>query len=588
MSIKIEKIIIYLDTGIPNIKTSEKEPLKLSRNLIYHPDIKEENNKLSELPFITPSIKYPTGELQKNFKLNGYNNVVRFFFDELYFKNTLFSINRKNKINKNKKIILEPEVISSNLEFNINFMIQMLFPTVFPSKKNIVSSFDEYIEQENNSNFSFDNPFVNNFSYLKIESKTYTITKVTMLDDMINNPFYREVVDSYIKFLNWAEEEEIKIKNNLMIKFKILLEKMTYKDLTNKEKEKISVNIILFITDFQTKYDDINKNNSKYISSSYKNLLDELDLMKINLTNLNSFIDKPDFNPIDIDKINIYNELDELKIIVDSINDTYTKIKNISNVSSSITNESVFKKKLEKLVKEVTELYYYKKIASQYLNKDTSNINYNNEEDSKFIDFIKSKYPNIKTFVDKLDNNIIKNHVTSNPVLKDIIENFYEKKNVSINNPNPTPPIAFNALVQNINDELIEINKKQFFNNTGNRKLIKIGTCFINKNNTELPQYEIYIAFNLLEGLINMENLNSIKCNYRAVYLGQETQNKLENYNAEYDYKYHKIFVPEEKEEAKKEDKKEDKKIAAKGGKKRSKRKIKNNNKTKKIIYRRL
>lgn len=667
MSIIVEELIIYLDTGIPNSTKDDKEPINLTSSLIYIPnkgppqsniqkgglnkdkDIEDSstseksnvvgNYPLNKNPFITPTIRYDEINLQPFF-LTGYKNIVSFFFNKKLFTEKLNSLTRGMKLNK-VKIKKEEEDYKDKMdtiEFNINFMLNKLFPTNFPSKNNIVSTFNQYILNSSGSNSykdTFNNLFKNDFSYLKLDSKVYTISKISILDDMINNPFYRKIVNLYINFSNSSLDQQTRIKNDLIKNFKILMFKLevnSVDDITKniepkKEYHKNNIknlNITNYliqrtkngklINGFQKSSEDADiklktyngprSNVSSTTISNQEILVNNLKIIVENLSNLKDFrelsieiIDK------DIDDKNLYNmiedKVDELFTYIKNINEAYEKISSNSNISIGIDNdfEKDFKEKIKILNKEVTTLSYLKKISKQYLDKKTTSLNFTNEDDKDFIDFANKKYPSINKFIEELKNNIVEKRKSSNRELQKIIENFYEKKEdyeeLKNKNTSRSDTISFSDLINKINEELIEVRKKlDYFNDEKKRNIIKTGINLININNSEAPHYEIYLALDLFEGEINSENVGKVKCEYRSLLLGQETQNSLERNNSNYSIEFHRIFVPmiidnKEGKNKKVKNKEEKKKVEKKKGGKKSKKKtnhiIRNKSKRRKI-----
>jgi hypothetical protein len=45
------------------------------------------------------------------------------------------------------------------------------------------------------------------FSYLKVDSKIYTISRVIWLNDLLNHPVYRKFIDNFINYSLWIERE---------------------------------------------------------------------------------------------------------------------------------------------------------------------------------------------------------------------------------------------------------------------------------------------------------------------------------------------------------------------------------------------
>lgn len=587
MSFKIEELIIHLDTGIKkkdteiNSKEPEKnvEPVKLTSTMIYHPELKQVSS-LNDNPFITPSVRYDSINLKSIFKNKTYSEILKFFFNKNNFKETIKKLTRNIKIEKN----LDDKERISNVESNIRFMLSYLFPTTLPGKNNIISSFDEYIMNSSNSGISFDNPFKNRFSYLKIDSKVYTISKIYILDDIVNNPFYAEIIESYKTFLSSGEEKKKKITEMLVDKLQVLLKYLSKNNNKIFKQDRTNWNILIYlIKDYQGKTNkedigfqesyDINNiklksfNVSGGISASSTTvsnqeiLVKNLKIIVDNIKNLITFL-KYDENDIEdetnkklIDKdIKNENIIDNFDIVYSSIKnifEAYETIRNNSNIQLGIKNdfETDFREKIKALNIEMTNLNNMKKLLTQYLSKDTASLNINDDDDKAFVEYVKKEFPIINSFVDKLKNNIIDKRKSSNEILQKIIQNFYEKKETFENlvNKNKTNQISFGELMNHASEELVEVtNDLSFFKTNENKDLLHIGINLINKNDPMLPQYEIYLATDLIEGELNDTNVNNYKCVYRDKYLAIETPNLLERKDAKYKVNYHRIFIPEQ------------------------------------------
>jgi len=134
------------------------------------------------------------------------------------------------------------------------------------------------------------------------------------------------------------------------------------------------------------------------------------------------------------------------------------------------------------------------------------------------------------------------NRESTNSVLQKAIVDFSE------NNKKNEEKLVFQELMTKIKEELIFLKSKHYFNNKENIKLMDTGISSINKNKLNEPHYEIYLGIDLFEGEINDENLESIKCKYRGLYLGQETELYFSKYNP-YDFYKHRVFVPRDEKE---------------------------------------
>jgi hypothetical protein len=103
---------------------------------------------------------------------------------------------------------------ADNIEYNIITMLELLFPTYFPTYNNFyisfVSNMGGQIEIPQKSLFGRNK----RFSYINID-KPYTITKITWLNDIINHPVYGDFIDDFYNYKKWSEYIMPEIENKV-------------------------------------------------------------------------------------------------------------------------------------------------------------------------------------------------------------------------------------------------------------------------------------------------------------------------------------------------------------------------------------
>jgi len=265
------------------------------------------------------------------------------------------------------------------------------------------------------------------------------------------------------------------------------------------------------------------------------------------------------------------NDYNNLNALSKDMEDTYKRLKDNSRISLKGISD-IFKTRLSKIREEFKRINITEKIKDNYITTGQVNINLQ-VEDKEVIDELESKYTRYTDFVKKIRELLPPIRESSNGELQSRIMNYSE--NVETNDR------SFTDIMKSIKDELIYLKSKTKFSQTGYQDLIYTGTNIINKNKYNEQHYEIYVGMDLKEGEINDSNLQPIKCKYRGLYLGKETENFFSKYNP-YDFEQHRVFVPikeeplpgmEEKDKDKEkviEKKEENKNI--KGGKKTLKR----------------
>jgi hypothetical protein len=234
---RIELILVdvKLNTNAPNIKDTSLTSDLLS--LTPLPD-----STLSKYPIICENAEIPRRKLAK---MKDYNRAAMHFFDtdmmERLISNNVKEIEKITDSDKKRAI----------LETNIMTMLYILFPTKFPSSNNIYESY----KQLTNSVDVFTNITISAYTFLQIGGTTYTVTQVIWLNEMLNNPFYRNLVANMIKYLKWAENAKVNIVEDAQAKYQILLK------LTNiyKQFAHIDIDILKGIKQ---------PNNSRYLSAN--------------------------------------------------------------------------------------------------------------------------------------------------------------------------------------------------------------------------------------------------------------------------------------------------------------------------------
>ena len=175
MSIEPLKIWLYTNSSGDN-------PIEFTSSTLYHPDYTF-SGKLNKYPFIDTSREYPTDVLS----YMKYDGVVRFFFDENVMKNTLNGIEN----NTDTETVIRKNVMT---------MITYLFATKYYIVNNIHQSINFINNKYSKANIFYK---INNThsSYIKVGSAPHTITKVTWLNDILNHPKYKTLIEDAHKIL---------------------------------------------------------------------------------------------------------------------------------------------------------------------------------------------------------------------------------------------------------------------------------------------------------------------------------------------------------------------------------------------------
>jgi hypothetical protein len=195
-------------TNIPNSK-----PIEFTRSMLYNPEYKELKGS-GTYPYITDEVDYSN----TNIESLAYPEIVNTFFNRDKFINMVSNARGKqdnaDKLDKQK-----------TLETNVMKMLALLFPTKYFTVNNHKQSI-ELLEPGIATHYKhsiFYNPLKTFSSYVNINSKPYTVTEVIWLNDLLNHPSYRKLLEEVYNLnrsLNTYKAEIIgkitKVKGNIL------------------------------------------------------------------------------------------------------------------------------------------------------------------------------------------------------------------------------------------------------------------------------------------------------------------------------------------------------------------------------------
>ena len=339
----------------------------------------------------------------------------------------------------------ENEEKKDNLNFNILFMMQMLFPTKFPASNNINYSFEQYIE---NNTVSVPYTVPSHYSYLKLNNKIYTVIKITILNDIVNNPIYREMIELYNNFTLKNEQASKQNEKDIIIMLQNIFEKMGIGiEKNDSEEKKTSDPDYLYIdkafevfTDknklmLKDIYDENNNDiikdekeiektisklqndpNAKYnrerlsLITNYLALKREINEM---YNKLKLYINKN--KKVEVSKLFTENSTfyEDMQKVSESLKSIKKSLKSITEIKQ-ITGESSIEKIANNIMKDFTKIDDAIKVHNK-LSSSKLKINMDNEE-GNVKDLIAKKNPMFNKFVEKIKN-IIENHKTNNEKL---------------------------------------------------------------------------------------------------------------------------------------------------------------------------
>jgi hypothetical protein len=171
---------IMMATNIPN-----STPVEFTRSMLYHPEYTQLKGS-GTYPYITDEVEYST----TNIGALTYPEIVDTFFNRDKFINMVSNARGKldNKVKLDKQ---------KTLEHNVMTMMLLLFPTKYFTVNNHKQSI-ELLEPGISTHYNrsiFYNPLKTMSSYVKINSKPYTVTEMIWLNDILNHPTYRKLLE---------------------------------------------------------------------------------------------------------------------------------------------------------------------------------------------------------------------------------------------------------------------------------------------------------------------------------------------------------------------------------------------------------
>ena len=217
-----QKINIKVETNIEGEK-----PFELTYDKIFNPVESgvSESNKDLDYPYFSPDVKYSPDVLMGYMKQD-YGKVVRTFFDINLFSEMINESKEKNgNANANSNDIARN---------NIYLTLLFLFPMRYPQSANVKSSYDKYICKRKTNEYKKYFPSSNTlssaffgkvydikkevireYSYVNTSKGIATVTEIVWLNDILNNPRYRKLIDKLIQYGNWFGEKKVTINEEI-------------------------------------------------------------------------------------------------------------------------------------------------------------------------------------------------------------------------------------------------------------------------------------------------------------------------------------------------------------------------------------
>jgi hypothetical protein len=571
LKLNIHEIHIILHTNIPDGKpfylTRDKLVPQEEGAVVKKSQETRENLEFNTYPFFTCDTPYPKSVL---YNMN-YEERANFFFNKYTFEKVIMANVKRKKLSedlKNKVYLLEdfenkidetdsPDDIKEELEetnlenkviidFNMNTMMELLYPTTYPTVNNINNTYNQNIEKVLVTNVSIKGllpepvqwviPGIQYpYSYIRYERQIYTVTRSLWLNDMLNQPKYRAFILKFISYfkslklvINNLKRKDDKIlkeiaknnKNNYITKNMSVIVKDLQGYLKNNNKPILQKNVEDFINVITRVFGNLENIQAQTIN-------DDNEKMKQTMQYISSYI--PISNELrrgivkfnkDVDKFVIINKITtkfskmQTQIILkDDETEDENKVENVGedNYGNVLNKFDDFQDSIETYFPEYNEMkqlirnftYPYmettnlelQQIFSDYLNGENDNLYYlimNNVKgkylEEKEPDKILEEDENDKPMMEKNETNKIKS------------QNLFQTK------------YLYTGISVVMKEELQT-------NNVNNRNDVRCGIDIQNKN---IAYYETYILVDVIGEKMNKENFRKVNCRYANNSLGSQ------------------------------------------------------------------
>ena len=522
--------------------------------------------KLEDYPYFTGEVKYPWNYLYNipyqrklefffnhnnfiqillqynanfaNYQTKNYNQIIKEGSDfkggkapqeEEEEQEDFIYDHEKKQLKKKKK---NKDLRNSIVKENIMMMLKCLFPTKYPYKVNIKTSHDLKILKSPQINLDLPEEFLNlfrlysdeennskiftDYSYLKLEQKIYTVTEVIWINDIFNHPKYNKLMIEYFDLIFFKTNYTRIIADINKVKIDSFKERnITSIDAINKPLFNLLNNIVidniyntdkpLPITNLQEFKKSKKQNDQKGDISLIVKLLENIssfdEKFKILKNKDKEIKESSQFDDIYGNITNIIDNFDNYKVrLIKGY--YYNPLFTIPQVFNDFLDQIKF---LQITIKEIRDNLY---IYNTYLNN--TRLEKKILFDKKIDEENKKKLKNYINFFKEVDKFSTSVYATNNGYLQEAIEKFINNiDNDLLTIINPSNLKNANIPYNRFHDE--SKNYKKYIYSGVNLDIVN-------------DFYEIFIRLDLIEGEVNDENTQNIKC----VYSGEKMTDKLD------------------------------------------------------------
>lgn len=451
-----------------------------------------DSEELSMYPFFTDTIRFPVATILALSK----EDQIKLFFNKRYFQT---KIGVKNGIDRDERATIA--------DYNIRALLSVLLPTSFPVKNNIYETFSGNIKGViTSSNFESDSNIFdllfsdkdNKYSYVNIEGKTWTVVKINLINDIINDKIFRPMIQSGTVFKTWKSRKIEEYKSSV--------------DNLEKELSLLVTNKLPGIKEALTPEDgksvkEQTKEAAKarmQLSSGPGNVAGVTVPTRFLIPHINSLFSTNDTQMI----IQIFNVIEKLRIrsgrdrMENYIPLSIYKINGFSDLLKK-SNEYVF---IKELIEQLTSL---KKIYEIIKNKKQDSV-----ESRSLKEILRN--PELQAFLDEINRYTYPSRFYSNKHLSDILQ----KIDTNID--------EFLEFIDHINKITIENERPDEFllSNEKMSERLKTGVMIVSEQSEQSDKkdvlglktnyhFDCLINLQLIDGMVDDDNIIDVKCPYR-------------------------------------------------------------------------
>lgn len=477
----------------------------LTRDMIDIPDEEsKEESGLSKYPLFTDSVLLPRLKIEALSR----KEQIRFFFDKTVFSSLIVSVTNVNIDDRNK-----------NSETNLEILLNILLPTSFPIVNNISDTFSENIKNvipipkvDDFNIFKLFSIKKNNYGYLKINGSDYTVSKIILVNDIINDKIFTNLIRSGKIFKMWIDS----IKKSIIEETRKLNEEIE----TLIKKHMGTIINTLKAADFASESEATKDEKPNPLAQAFRNMKNPKSAQNKSVFPLSEL-----FDPLE-ELIRMGSTLDNKSTIIDSFN-AINKLVKTSNKSEeyiplSIRNIEGFNRLL--LLSKNIKIYEFK---SKYLNELSKLIPYLDDKNGKIKDisnFMEKeaigeliRYQQINAFIKEISIFRPPKRNYTNNALSSILKNVIKGLDTFL---------EFITFVNDISAEGAIPTQEQLANDNLNK--IKTGVMSVSESTDSKKgeedilglnrenRYECCLHIEVIQGRIDDDNVKLIRCPYRS------------------------------------------------------------------------